>query len=290
MQRHSLLILLTLALTTATLHAQAIAPAANGPDPSMQGVTTREVKYKHDGVELVGYLAYPEGAMDATAPGAGSRQLPGVLVLPEWWGLNDYAKMRARQVAQLGYIAFAADMYGEGETTKDPEQAKKWAGPFYQARDLLRGRAAAAVQTMRSLDDRFEVGPVAAIGYCFGGTAALDLAYSGADLAGVVSIHGGVQPPRTPDEAKAIKADILILHGDADPMVKDETLGTITDALDEAGKDWTLIRYSGAKHAFSNPDADSYGMAPVAFNERAAKRSWEHMKVFLADVLKGPAE
>ena len=279
----TLIALLLLALTASTLYAQATQPrAGGGPEVEAAHVTTREVRYTHEGTELVGYLAYPRGfdRMDMI-----SHSQPAVLVLPEWWGLTEYPKMRARQLASLGYVAFAADMYGGGKTTDDPEQAKKWAGPFYGDRDLLRGRAAAGLEAM--LKDQGVVDPerVVAIGYCFGGTAALDLAYSGAELAGVVTIHGGVQTPRKAAEAEAVKGEVLILHGNADSMVEDDTLDTITTALTRANRDWTLIRYSGAKHAFTNPDADSKGMDAVGYDERAARRSWEHMRVFLEGVL-----
>jgi dienelactone hydrolase len=229
------------------------------------------VPYTHDGVELEGYLAIPEGE----SRGA-------VLVVHEWWGLNVYAKMRAKMLAELGYVAFAVDMYGKGKVTSDPQQAGQWAGAVTGDREKYRARALAGLEAFKNTGRITDGMKVAAIGYCFGGTTVTELAYADAGLAGVVSFHGNPKPPMEGDN---VTASIMICHGDADPLVPDETLNAVTDALDAKGVNWVLIRYSGAKHAFSNPDADSYGMPPVGYDEKADKRSWEHMKAFLDEVL-----
>lgn len=234
-------------------------------------ITTQAVPYSHDGVELEGYLAVPEGE----ARGA-------VMVVHEWWGLNDYAKRRARMLAELGYVAFAADMYGKGKVTSDPGQAGQWAGEVTGDRAQHRARALAGLEAFTNTGLIAEGMKIAAIGYCFGGTTVTELAYSGADLAGVVSFHGNPKPAMEDDTATA---SILFCHGDADPLVSDESLNAVTDALDAKGVDWLLVRYAGAKHAFSNPDADGYGMPPVGYNAEADKRSWEHMRSFLDEVL-----
>lgn len=238
---------------------------------SVRAGDNSSIPYTHDGVELEGYLAVPEGE----ARGA-------VLVVHEWWGLNDYAKVRAKMLAELGYVAFAVDMYGKGKVTTDPQQAGQWAGAVTGDREKYRARALAGLDAFRDTGKITEGMKVAAIGYCFGGTTVTELAYADAGLAGVVSFHGNPKPPLESDN---VSASILICHGDADPLVPDQTLNAVTDALDAKGVDWVLIRYSGAKHAFSNPDADSYGMPPVAYDEKADKRSWEHMKAFLDEVL-----
>lgn len=234
-------------------------------------ITTESVPYSHDGVELEGYLAVPDGE----ARGA-------VLVVHEWWGLNDYAKMRAKMLAELGYVAFVVDMYGKGKVTSDPGQAGQWAGAVTGDRATYRARALAGLEAFTDTGVIAEGMKVAAIGYCFGGTTVTELAYSGADLAGVVSFHGNPMPAMEDD---TIHAALLICHGDADPLVSDESLNAATDTLDAKGADWLLIRYAGAKHAFSNPDADSYGMPPVGYNAKADKRSWGHMQSFLGEVL-----
>ncbi len=232
---------------------------------------TQTVSYTHEDTALEGYLVLPEG----DPRGA-------VLVVHEWWGLNDYAKRRADMLADLGYIAFAIDMYGKGKVTEDPAQAGRWAGEVTRDRRFYRDRAMAGLNALKASGYLPENTPIAAIGYCFGGTTVMELAYAGADLAGVVSFHGNPKPP-LPDDV--IRASILICHGDADPLVTDDTLKATTSALDDKGVDWMLIRYAGAKHAFSNPKADSYGMPPVGYDARADRRSWQHMKAFLDEVL-----
>lgn len=234
-------------------------------------IATETVPYSHDGVELEGYLAVPVGE----AKGA-------VMVVHEWWGLNDYARMRADMLAELGYVAFAVDMYGKGRVTNDPGQAGQWAGEVTGDRAKYRARALAGLEAFTNTGTIAEGMKIAAIGYCFGGTTVTELAYSGADLAGVVSFHGNPKPAM---ESDTINASILICHGDADSLVSDESLNAATDALDAKGADWLLIRYAGAKHAFSNPDADSYGMPPVGYDAKADKRSWGHMQSFLSEVL-----
>jgi dienelactone hydrolase len=233
-------------------------------------VTTEPIPYTHDNVALQGYLAVPDGE----ARGA-------VLVVHEWWGLNDYAKRRARMLAELGYVAFAVDMYGKGKVTDSVEQAGKWSGEIAGDRAHYRARVLAGLGAFKGTGKVTEGMKVAAIGYCFGGTTVTELAYSGADLVGVVSFHGNPKPPLEDD---TIHAAILFCHGDADPLVPDDVLNAATDGLDAKGVDWQLIRYSGAKHAFSNPKADSYGLPPVGYNEKADKRAWTHMRVFFDEL------
>ena len=235
-------------------------------------VETRVVGYEHDGVRLEGYLARPRGA---------TGELPGVLVVHEWWGLNDYAKRRAREVAALGYVALAVDMYGAGQVTQDAEQAGRWSGALYGNRELLRDRAEEWLEVLEDLegvdDDR-----LAAIGYCFGGTVAIELAYEDDDLDAVVSFHGSPKPALEDDDD--IDARFLVLHGDADPMVSDADLKLFTDSLDRRDVRYKVVRYDGAKHGFTNPDADDAGIEGVAYDEAADRQSWEAMKTFLRQV------
>ncbi len=236
---------------------------------SRAAIVTKTVKYESGGSEFLGYLAYDDSH---------TAKRPAILVAPEWWGLNDYAKSRARQLAELGYIAFAADLYGQGKVTTDAKQAAEWAGPFYKDRAELRRRIRAAYSTMLAqpaVDDS----KTAAIGYCFGGMAALDLARSGTDLAGIVSFHGGLAPP-VPASAEKIKARILIEQGADDSFISPEELQGFLDEMRKAGVDYRITLHGGAKHAFTNPDAGSFHVKGVEYNEKADQRSWSAMKAF----------
>jgi dienelactone hydrolase len=236
-------------------------------------IVTRTVEYTHGDTKLIGYLAYDDAVQ-------GKR--PGVLVVHEWYGLNDYAKRRARELAALGYVALAADIYGEGKVAANREEAAALAGRFRGGDgSLLRERTAAGLEALRSQE---EVDPqrLAAIGYCFGGTAVLELARSGADLDLVVSFHGGLQTA-APASRGDIKATVLVLNGAADPMVPPEDRAAFMKEMDEAGADWQLVEYGGAVHAFTNPDADKAGIPGVAYDEKADRRSWEAMRSALAE-------
>jgi dienelactone hydrolase len=236
---------------------------------------TQTVSYRQGGEELRGYLAY-----DRTIAGTRS----AVLVVHEWWGLNDYVKRRVNQLAELGYIAFAADIYGNGFVTKDPQVAGKYAGRFRDDRRLLRDRAIAGLQmlTGQPMADKKRV---AAIGYCFGGTTVLELARSGAEVLGVVSFHGGLDTPNTTD-AKNIKAKVLALHGADDTFVPPPQVSAFQEEMRKANVDWQMVFYGGAVHSFTNPDSGSDPSRGMAYNEKADKRSWEHMKVFFAELFK----
>jgi len=234
-------------------------------------IRTETVDYQDGDTTLQGFLAWDDAI-------EGPR--PGVLVIHEWWGHNDYARGRARDLATLGYVAFALDMYGKDKVTTDPAKAREWAGAFYRdpALALRRARSGLDVLMKHALTDRKRV---AAIGYCFGGTMVLNLAYRGTDIAGVVSFHGGLIDP--PDGAK-IRAKILVCHGADDPMVPEAKVSSFQKAMRSAGADWQFIAYGGAVHAFTNPAADRAGIPGVAYNEAAARRSWEHMKVFFREL------
>lgn len=235
-------------------------------------LVTQAVEYKAGDVTLVGYLAYDDAV-------EGRR--PGVLIFPEWWGVNDYAKRRAEQVARLGYVAFAADMYGQGRATTDARQAGAWAGEV-RGGPAWRERARAAFEILVG-HERVDARHIAAIGYCFGGATALQLAYSEPRLAGVVSFHGALPAPRREDYAN-IKAPILVLHGAGDPLVSREEVDTFLKALNEAKADWQMISYSGAVHSFTNPNSGRAGIKGVAYNKKADERSWAHMRVFFREI------
>lgn len=240
-------------------------------------IVTKPVAYEHNGTQLEGYLAYD----DQKTSGA---KLPGVLVIPEWWGLNDYAKSRARQLAELGYVAFAADMYGAGVTTTDPKKAGELAGRFY-GQPLFAERARAGLDQL--LEQKFvDAARVASIGYCFGGAASQALAYSGAPLAGIVSFHGSLIPA-SPEAATKNKARFLICHGAVDPFISEADLDAFLKSMNEGKFDFQFISYAGAVHAFTNPGADQFaaaGLNGVGYNAAADRRSWEHMKVFFQEI------
>jgi len=243
--------------------------------PAFSAIVATPVPYSHGGVALEGYLAY-----DDALPG----KRPGVLVVHEWWGLNDYVKMRARQLAELGYVAFAADMYGKGVVTRDPKEAGSLSGRI-RGTPLLRERAAAGLDLLRR-QDRVDPARIAAMGYCFGGTTVLELAWSGADLLGVVSFHGGLTRPKASDLGK-IRAKILVLHGADDTFVPASDIADFQEAVRREGLDWQMISYGGAVHAFTNPEADRAGLKGVAYQAAADRRSWIHMKAFFSEIFGG---
>jgi dienelactone hydrolase len=180
-------------------------------------------------------------------------------------------------VASLGYVAFAPDMYGDGKTTDDPKQAGAWSGEVRKAGELApRAKAGLEVLLKQPHVSKDRIG---AMGFCFGGSTVLALAYSGADLRGVVTFHGSLFPPDETQRTR-IKAPIAILHGEKDPFVKPETIAAVKEALDAGHVDWYMVTYANAVHAFTNPKADDYHIPGIGYNEKAAKRSWEEMKHF----------
>lgn len=237
-------------------------------------VATRSIVYEVAGQKMEGFLAYPLEHGNGAA----------VVVVPEWWGVNDYARRRATQLAELGYAAFAVDMYGQGKVTGDAKQAGAWAGEIRGKPELLRQRFDAGVQTLASL--KFvDARRIAAIGYCFGGAVCLDMARAGSDLKGVVSFHGSLKT-QTPAEKGKVQARVLVLHGADDPMVPAEEVAAFEREMKNADVNYRLVAYPGAVHSFSNPDADKAGIPGVAYQREADEKSWEEMKRFLEEVTK----
>ena len=239
-------------------------------------IVTRTVAYEQGGANLQSVLAYD----DAT-----TALRPGVLVFPEWWGLNDYAKGRARQLAELGYVALAVDMYGDGVSTTDPKKAGELAGQFY-GKPLMAERAQAALDQLTKTG-LVDARRVAAIGFCFGGAVCQTLAYNGAPLAGIVSFHGSLVPAPA-DAADKTHAKFLICHGALDPFTTPEAVDAFKKSLDDARIDYQFVVYSGAVHAFTNPDADALarasGLKGIGYNEAAARRSWALMRQFFGEI------
>ncbi len=236
-------------------------------------VETRTIEYEHDGVTLEGYLAW-DGSTDQTRP--------GVLIIHEWWGHDDYAQRRAREIAELGYAAFALDMYGQGVRTDDAQRAQQLSAPFQEDHTLMRSRARAGLDVFAE-QDIVDPDHIAAMGYCFGGTVALQLVYDRALIQGAVSFHGSLPAP-APGEAERIDAPILVLHGAEDPLVPDMQVARFKNAMDDGGVDWQFISYGHAVHSFTNPAADGYGIDGAAYHETSDRRSWQHMKLFFEEI------
>ncbi len=231
------------------------------------------ISYKDGDVELKGYLFWDD---------AFTGKRPGVLVAHEWWGLNDYAKLRAEMLAETGYVAFAADMYGDGKITRHADEAKGWMQQISSNAEAWQRRASLALEQLKA-HPKVDAERLAAIGYCFGGATVMQMAYAGADLAGVVSFHGAL-PPATPEQAAKVKARVLVAHGDADGLVPAERIQAFKQALSQANVDWEMDIYGGAKHSFTNPYADGYGMEGLAYQEAADQRSWLRSLAFLEDI------
>lgn len=238
---------------------------------ALAAVQTRVVTYQADGVQAIGFLAYDDAI-------SGPR--PGVLVVHEWWGLNDYARDRARQLAKLGYVAFCADMYGDGKVTEHPQEAGQMAT---QVRANAAGWIARAQAALATLKSQPECRPdqLAAIGYCFGGTTALQLAMSGADLDAVLSFHGALFPV-TADHIQQLKAKVVICHGAADAFIPEAAVQAFRRPLDAAKVAYEFHSYPGAKHGFTVPDADARGVDGLAYNPAADQQSWATLKQTLA--------
>jgi len=233
------------------------------------------IEYQHNGAALEGYLAYDESLK-------GKR--PGILIIHEWDGPGDYVRMRAEQLAGLGYVAFAIDMYGKGVRPTTAQEKSAQASIYRSDRKLMRARAQAGLDQLRQ-SSYVDNSKIAAIGYCFGGGCALELARSGADLAGVVSFHGNLDTPDSMD-AGNIKGRILVLHGASDPYVPQAQVEAFKKEMTDAGVDWELISYGAAVHGFSNPKNGNDPSQGAAYNEKADKRSWKDMQAFFDDIFK----
>lgn len=243
--------------------------------PAGAQVVEKVIRYQHGGTPLQGVLAYD----DAT-----TEQRPGVLVVHEWWGLNDYVKKRVRQLAELGFVAFALDMYGKDRVTEHPKEASAWMTETTKNVAFWQDRAKAGLAVLRA-EGRTDPDHLVAIGYCFGGATVQQLAYTGVSLKGVVSFHGTPIPPPA-NAADRVKAAILVNHGAADPFVKPEKVQAYLAAMGASGLNWQMNFYGGARHGFTNPDAGNYGIPALAYNKAADERSWETMLNFFDEIFR----
>jgi len=231
------------------------------------------IEYRDGDTVLQGYMVRREEMKG---------EAPGILVIHDWNGLGDYEKKRADMLAELGFVAFALDIYGKGVRPTTPQESGAQAGKYRADRALLRRRAQAGLQVLRNspLSDNNRL---AAIGYCFGGGAALELARSGAEIRGVVSFHGNLDTPNAND-AKNIKGSVLVLHGADDPHVPADQVAAFREEMRGAKVDWQLISYGNAVHAFTVPEAGNDPSTGVAYNEKADKRSWQAMQQFFGEI------
>jgi dienelactone hydrolase len=234
---------------------------------------TRTVEYRDGEQVLEGYLAY-----DEAKPG----KRPAVLIVHDWKGVGPYVKQRADQLAKLGYLAFAVDIYGKGVRPQTAEAAGALAGTYKQDRALFRSRLLSGYRAMLA-SPQADATRTAAIGYCFGGTGVLELARSGADVQGVVSFHGGLDSPALAD-GKNIKAKVLILHGAEDPFVPAKDVDAFLAEMRAAKVDWQMISYGGAVHSFTNPEVGNDASTGAAYNASADRRSWGAMRQFFGEL------
>ena len=237
-------------------------------------IQTQVVEYKQGDTTLEGVIVFDDAV---------KTKRPGVLIVHQWMGLSGYEKKRAEMLAQLGYVAFCADIYGKGVRPTTVPEAGAQAGKFKGDRALLRSRVNAGLDAFKK-SELVDTKRVAAVGYCFGGTTVIELARSGAELSGVVSFHGGLDSP-TPADGKNIKTKLLACHGADDPFVPAKDLAAFQGEMKNSGADWQLIQYGGAVHSFTDWGATG-AMKGAQYNERADKRSWEDMKQFLGELFK----
>ncbi|MEQ1532640.1 MAG: dienelactone hydrolase family protein [Sideroxydans sp.] len=249
-----------------------IAPSAHA---AVQG---EEVSYSANGTTMKGYIAYDDAVK-------GKR--PAVLVVHEWWGHNDYARKRANMLAELGYVALAVDMYGDGKQAQHPDDAGKFATEVSKNKPMAKARFEAAMKVLRK-NPHVDSHKLAAVGYCFGGSVVLNMARAGEDLKGVASFHGGLSTD-APAEAGKVKAQVRSFTGADDKMIPAAQVEAFKQEMEKAGVKYQAVVYPGAMHSFTNPAADEYGKKfnmPLAYNAEADKDSWAQLQVFLADVLK----
>lgn len=231
------------------------------------------VEYKDDTVALQGTLV--------SDPATKSRK-PGIVLFPDWMGVSDYARQKAEQIAKLGYVVFVADVYGKGKSPANDKEAAALSGIYKSDRVLMRKRAQAGLARLKAAPG-VDTARVAAMGYCFGGTVALELGRSGADLDGIASVHGNLDTP-DPALAKNIKGSVLVLHGAADPFVPPEQVKNFQDEMTAAGVDWYMESFGGAVHSFTKPEAGSDPSKGQAYNPKADARSSEALKDFYSGV------
>jgi len=246
----------------------------SGPgEPDRSGTTTRTVDYKIGEAEFQGFMATPGAAMEG--------KTPAVVIVHDWMGQRDFDSTKATELAKLGYVAFACDMYGKGVRPKDAGEARAETTKLYTAPDTLRERINAAIKLVKE-EKAVNPAKVCVMGFCFGGAVSLEAARSGAEIAGAISFHGGLAT-KSPATAATLKAKVLVLHGADDPYVPQTDVEAFMKEMREAKADWHLVQFGNSVHSFTNPAAGTDNSKGAAYNEKADKRSWEMLKDFLAE-------
>jgi dienelactone hydrolase len=256
-----------------TILALAVASVALVPAARAE-VKTQEIEYKQGDTTLMGVLAYDDAAK-------GKR--PGVLVVHEWWGMNEHARNQAVRLAKAGYVAFALDMYGKGKVATHPKDAQAFMEEATKDRDVAVARFNAGLDVLKK-QPQVDADKIAAIGYCFGGGVVLAMARAGADLDAVATFHGHLAADGHPAEKGKVKAKILVQTGGADAMVPKEQVTAFEKEMKDAGASVKVITYPKAKHSFTNPNADKVGMAELGYDADADKKSWAELTKFLKQV------
>ena len=245
------------------------------PEKVTQELVREEITYSTDSVDMKGYIAY-----DAAHEG----ERPGILIIHEWWGHNDYVRQRADMLAELGYVALAVDMYGDGKVAEHPQDAGKFAGMVMQNLDAATERFDKAYEVLAS-HKMTRSQDISAIGYCFGGSVALTMANAGKDLDGVAAFHSGIELPIPPGED--LKARIIVMNGGADPMIGADAVAKFKTQLDSVNADYRYIEYPGVMHGFTNPEATELGKKfeiPLVYNKNADEESWSSLQAFLKEI------
>ena len=252
----------------------AIAANAQNEGSTIKG---EEVSYSVNGTKLKGYLAYDTAVRSPR---------PGIIIVHEWWGHNDYVRQRADQLAAMGYVAFALDMYGDGKQAAHPQDANAFMMDAFNDMDRSEARFIAAKNVLEK-HSATDATKLAAIGYCFGGGIVLQMARNGVDLRGVASFHGNLATHPTAAQAGKVKAKLLVLHGADDPLIPPEQVEAFKREMDTANVDYKFIAYPGAVHAFTNKEATQLGKQfnlPIAYNPQADQQSWQELETFLQNV------
>jgi dienelactone hydrolase len=276
---------ITLPLAALAIAALSSCSDAPPPDPgfTLPDIVTKEVEYQGGGTQMLGFLAAPISA-------SADDKVPGILVVHEWWGHNSYARDRAGQLAALGFVAMAVDMFGEGKTADHPDNAREFATAAMSEPEATRARFEAAMDVLRD-DPRVDLSRIAAIGYCFGGAIVLNMARAGVDdLRAVVSFHGSLATAQ-PAQPGAVKAAILVCHGADDPFIPEDHVAAFKQEMEAAEADLTFKAYPGASHSFTSPEADELAERfdmPIGYHEQADRKSWQDMQDFFAEHLATP--
>lgn len=235
-------------------------------------IITKSVPYQSEGFQLEGYLAYNDAA---------TKKQPGVLVVHEWWGLNDTIRKRVNRPASMGYVAFALDLYGKGKTATDFKQATKWLRMVQMNVYRRHQRALAGLEVLRGLP-QVDTQRIAAVGYGWGGATLQQQVFKGVDIEGAVLFGSFIAP--TAEQRQRVKAKILVLQGSADPYIDPNKLSDYIGAMNKSELDWQMVLYGGAKHGFSDPNAAQYGMKEFEYNQAADRRSWKQVEFFLSEL------